>query len=243
MRREASTPGVDLVLVGVDQVEVRIAQDRFRDLEQGAFGEDVLGAHEGHVGPRRKFEGAVGRLREVRLRCPAHDLEARLVSSRASEEVRHGGIGRGVVDDAQFPMPIELCPDRAESLLQHLRAGVADRHHDRDQRWVGDRRDLDANACPVLLRQAIDVAQPGVVAGVPRRDQGLRQAMARPHPLAERAPEYRLRRETGPSEGAAREEDEAALCPYRHLGQAQFGLAGSGCQPNAEQGIGESTGP
>ena len=128
IRRVAHARLVDLVLVRVDELNIRVLSDRPRDPEQRVFGQCVVLVEEGDVLTVREFDCGVAGGRNVSVALSEHHFDASVLLCISAQHSTHGFVRRRVVSDAQLPVRVELALDRQNRRLEHRRGWVVDRH-------------------------------------------------------------------------------------------------------------------
>ena len=133
-RIELATPFVDLVLVGVDVVDVRVLVDGRRDLGQGAWVEEVVVVEEGDELALGHGQAVVGRGHDPAVLGPVRHAHAAVGVGRFVEDGSDLRRTRRVVDEAQLPVGEGLGAHRCNRLPQHLGGRPEDGGDDREAR-------------------------------------------------------------------------------------------------------------
>ena len=131
---EETTRVVDLVLVGVEVVDLGHRLDGGGHVLQGALDDQVVVVDQGDELAARNADAVVGGLDDVTVLAPLDDPDPRVARGRAPQQLSHPGIGRQVVDQDQLPVGEGLGADRVDHRLEHVERRVVDRRDDREHR-------------------------------------------------------------------------------------------------------------
>ncbi len=145
IRVEASALGVDLVLVAEDQVEFGVRRHGLRNQVEGVLGQQVVVVKQGHELAFRQGKRTVAGCRDMAVLAAIADLDAPIDFAVMFEHGADMRRCRSVIGDAQLPMPVELPSDRVNGGPQIRLRRLVDRHHDRDQWWIGEPGDRAGN--------------------------------------------------------------------------------------------------
>ena len=128
---------VQLVLVGVQDVDGRVGVEPPHHLGQGVRLELVVVVQEGHVLPGGHGQCGVGGLGYARRGGAVDDHDAGVVP-QGGQHVEGLAAVRAVVGHAQLPPVVHLRPHRFHGGRQDVGVGVVDRHQDADGRPIGE---------------------------------------------------------------------------------------------------------
>jgi hypothetical protein len=180
---------VDLVLVGVDDIRVRLLVQHADALEQRVVVELVVVVEEGDELPLGRRERPVGGGGDARVGLAEADLDSRLAGDGVEVVERLAACG-AVVGEDELPVRIGLPAHRLDRTLQPGRIGVEDRREDRDDRPDSQRLVRAARCRPPHGRRTGDGSRavpPGGRAADPARQAsgaartGLRRAQRKSH--------------------------------------------------------------
>ena len=124
---------VDLVLVGVDDVRLRLLVQETDAFEQRVRVELVVVIEEGDELTVGRGERLIGRGADSLVRLTEEDVD-RPVAGEAAQVFECRLVRRAVVGEAELPVRIGLTPDGLDRAREPLRVGVVDGRDDRDER-------------------------------------------------------------------------------------------------------------
>jgi hypothetical protein len=118
IRVVAAAIGVELVLVGIQQIGAGLALDRFGHRKQGVRRDHVVVVEQCRKIAGCKLQCRVGRGSDVAVAFAQREADARLLGRCLSQNGTHVRRRRGIVGDTQLPVRIELAPYRAYHVPQ-----------------------------------------------------------------------------------------------------------------------------
>ncbi len=136
----------DLVLVGVDVVRLRVAEQGLVDVRERIGVQLVVVVEQGHELPRRHPQRVVGGGDDAAVALAPPHPDPRVVPLGGGEPVRHVSLAGGVVDQAELPVPEALAPDRLQHPGEDRRRRFVHRRHDREAGSVQGRGLSDGRA-------------------------------------------------------------------------------------------------
>ena len=127
---------IDFVFIGIDDLRSR-GVNGFDDFVESVHRELVIVIHEGQVFAGRDFESFVAGPGNILILVAEDDLDVGFLD--LLQIVDGFRIGRAIVDDAEFPVGIDLPSHGIDRLGKPLRIDVVDRHDDGDERLMRKR--------------------------------------------------------------------------------------------------------
>lgn len=169
--RIPARPGfVELVLVRIDQAEVRMAICGLGDAEQGILAQHVVVVEQPDPFAGREFERRVRCRRDVAVAAAEAHLDPGVLVRVPAEDRTDLGIGRGVVGHAQFPVRVELGAHGFDRLDQPGGLRVEGRKQDGDQRPPGQGFDARPDARAVGFGERVVGLHPARIGRAPAHE-------------------------------------------------------------------------
>ena len=147
VRRLAHVVFSDLVFVGVDEAGLGMLVCGQRHVGQGMRRQQVVVVHQRDVVAGGDFQRRIGGCRDVAVLFAEDELDARILGCQLGQQFTHGGVGRGVIGDADFPVRVDLGLDRFDGLAQVVQRRVVDGHDDREGGGDAQLLDLLTQGC------------------------------------------------------------------------------------------------
>ena len=122
---------VDLVLVGVDEIGVRVLENFVGDEVEGVLGKFVVVVQQDNKFTGGEFDGAIGARGNVAVLFTVVHLDARVSGRIFVEHLANVRCGRLVIGNAEFPVRIQLVDHRVEAQAEKFFRGGVDRHDHR----------------------------------------------------------------------------------------------------------------
>ena len=163
VRRLAHVVFGDLVFVGVDEAGLGMLVCGQRHVGQCMRRQQVVVVHQRDVVAGGDFQRRIGGCRDVAVLFAEDELDARILGSQLGQQCTHGGVGRGVIGDADFPVRIDLGLNRFNGLTQVVQRRVVDGHDDREGGGDAQVLDLLAQGRHGGLVSGVIETQPAVV--------------------------------------------------------------------------------
>ena len=143
---EAAALFVDLVLVGVEEIERGLGGEGEGDFGEGGGGEFVVVVEERGELAGGEGERGIRGVGDVSVLLAMDDFDAGIAFGVVVEDAAHVRGGRGVVRDTEFPVRIELGADRLDRFHEPRLGRVVGRHQHGDERALQRREGIDAGA-------------------------------------------------------------------------------------------------
>lgn len=167
-RVEALAVGVDLVLVGIEEVAVGMGGDAGCHRGQGVRRQLVVVVEEGDEGGAGQLQRAVAGAGDAAVLAERGDLDASVEAGQRGQVGAELLVARRVVADAQLPVAHRLGEHRADATFERPARGAEHRHEHRHERVgvarrVGVRLARHGGADAAETHRQVPCAQPPVV--------------------------------------------------------------------------------